>query len=54
MTNLGDKLDDKEVDEMLKMSDLEGDGNINYEGIFNIKVFAHKFDLLFVESVSAS
>ena len=32
MTNLGDKLNDSEVDDMLRVSDLEGDGHINYEG----------------------
>ena len=36
MTNLGDMLNDSEVDDMLRLSDLEGDGNINYEGRFAI------------------
>ena len=32
MTNLGDKLTDDEVDQMIRMSDLDGNGQINYEG----------------------
>ena len=32
MTNLGDKLSDDEVDQMIRMSDLDGDGQVNYEG----------------------
>lgn len=31
MTNLGDKLTDDEVDQMIRMSDLDGDGQVNYE-----------------------
>ena len=33
MTNLGEKLTDDEVDEMIKEADIDGDGQINYEGI---------------------
>ena len=32
MTNLGEKLNDDEVDEMIREADLDGDGMVNYEG----------------------
>lgn len=31
MTNLGEKLPDVEVDEMLREADIDGDGQVNYE-----------------------
>ena len=31
MTNLGEKLTDEEVDEMIAEADVDGDGQINYE-----------------------
>ena len=31
MTNLGEKLTDEEVDEMLQAFELEGDGQLNYD-----------------------
>ena len=32
MTNLGEKLSQEEVDDMIKEADLDGDGQVNYAG----------------------
>lgn len=31
MTNLGEKLSEEEVDEMIREADVDGDGQVNYE-----------------------
>ena len=33
MLNLGEKMTDEEIIEMIKEADLDGDGKLNYEGI---------------------
>lgn len=34
MMNLGEKLTDAEVEDMIKEADVDGDGNVNYDGEF--------------------
>ena len=41
MTNLGEKLTDEEVDEMIREADVDGDGQVNYEGLILNKI--HKY-----------
>ena len=38
MTNLGEKLTDEEVDEMIREADVDGDGQINYEEFVKMMV----------------
>lgn len=34
MTNLGEKLTEEEVEDMIKEADMDGDGMVNYDGEF--------------------
>ena len=38
MTNLGEKLTDEEVDEMIREADVDGDGQVNYEEFVRMMV----------------
>lgn len=42
MTNLGEKLSEEEVDDMIKEADLDGDGMVNYEGNFFLEVLHYR------------
>merc|ERR1711933_625937 len=44
MTNLGEKLTDEEVDEMIREADVDGDGQINYEEF--VKMMMAKYVVL--------
>lgn len=44
MTNLGEKLTEEEVDEMIREADIDGDGHINYEEFVRM-MMARWFDL---------
>jgi hypothetical protein len=41
MTNLGEKLTDEEVDDMIREADIDGDGQVNYEEF--VKVTPHLY-----------
>ena len=33
MTNLGEKLTDEEIDDMIKEADVDNDGQVDYQGV---------------------
>lgn len=36
MSNMGDKLTDEEVEQMIRNADVDGDGQVNYEGMMSL------------------
>jgi calmodulin len=38
LTNLGEKLTDEEVDEMIREADSEGSGQVKYEGFIKLMI----------------
>lgn len=34
MFSLGEKLSDEELEEMIREADIDGDGQVNYEGMY--------------------
>lgn len=42
MTNLGEKLSEEEVDDMIKEADMDGDGMVNYDGLLIQLVVSHR------------
>ena len=51
MTNLGEKMNDDEVDEMIREADVDGDGQINYEEFVKVNVL-RTHNLVFVLIIS--
>lgn len=47
MMNLGEKLSDEEIAEMINEADLDGDGQVNYDGIRHISLYRLDFILSF-------
>ena len=43
MTSLGERLSEEEVEDMIKEADIDGDGQVNYEGMKSSCLSIHQF-----------
>ncbi len=43
MTNLGEKLSEQEVEEMIREADVDNDGQVNYDEFVNMMVRGRSF-----------
>ena len=49
MTNLGEKLTEEEVDEMIREADVDGDGQVNYEEFVRMMLCKWKKKIIFLK-----
>ena len=54
MTNLGEKLSDEDVDEMIREADVDGDGQVNYEEFVKMMMYAAASVLLVSQLTSSA
>ena len=47
MMNLGENLNDEEVEEMIREADLDGNGEVDYKGWFPFNILTNQIKLLF-------
>ena len=48
MLNLGEKMTDDEIEQMIREADIDGDGKVNYEGrMWHDNYFLHVASLLY-------
>ena len=48
MINLGEKLSDEEVDQMIKEADLDGDGQVNFDEFVKMMKIWSEFSLYMI------
>lgn len=53
MDVIGEAVTDAQIDEMLKATDIDHDGKINYEGMLTILIISSLFKVLYFLSLGA-